>query len=212
VTSSGPIFPGDTSKIGNFDPLLGGNQGQTGDQFPPYWDQITLPGQSVNEVIAHNFGLQFEDAPNLQIAGRFLAFQTELVGVTQQDANNLTYGPLTLTSNGDPDQTLIFNWVWYQERTNCTDQAPGQCFIVTGGSANPSTQPLGIAFFLGYGDMTDAQLQAAIAQDFSTLPQYASLFASGVPEPSTLAMMLLGFAGIGFMAYRRKSKPALMAA
>jgi hypothetical protein len=35
---------------------------------------------------------------------------------------------------------------------------------------------------------------------------------SGVPEPSTWAMMLLGFAGIGFMAYRRKSKPALMAA
>jgi hypothetical protein len=34
----------------------------------------------------------------------------------------------------------------------------------------------------------------------------------GVPEPSTWAMMLLGFAGIGFMAYRGKSKPALMAA
>jgi hypothetical protein len=33
-----------------------------------------------------------------------------------------------------------------------------------------------------------------------------------VPEPSTWAMMMLGFAGIGFMAYRRKSKPALMAA
>jgi hypothetical protein len=36
--------------------------------------------------------------------------------------------------------------------------------------------------------------------------------ASAVPEPSTWAMMILGFAGIGFMAYRRKSKPALMAA
>lgn len=35
---------------------------------------------------------------------------------------------------------------------------------------------------------------------------------SGVPEPTTWAMMLLGFAGIGFIAYRRKSKPALMAA
>ena len=34
---------------------------------------------------------------------------------------------------------------------------------------------------------------------------------SGVPEPSTWAMMILGFAGIGFMAYRRKAKPALMA-
>jgi hypothetical protein len=33
-----------------------------------------------------------------------------------------------------------------------------------------------------------------------------------VPEPSTWAMLLLGFAGVGFMAYRRKSKPALMAA
>jgi uncharacterized protein (TIGR03118 family) len=35
---------------------------------------------------------------------------------------------------------------------------------------------------------------------------------SAVPEPSTWAMMLLGFAGVGFMAYRRKAKPALMAA
>jgi hypothetical protein len=33
-----------------------------------------------------------------------------------------------------------------------------------------------------------------------------------VPEPSTWAMMILGFAGVGFMAYRRKSKPAMMAA
>jgi hypothetical protein len=33
-----------------------------------------------------------------------------------------------------------------------------------------------------------------------------------VPEPSTWAMMILGFAGLGFMAYRRKSKPALLAA
>jgi len=29
-----------------------------------------------------------------------------------------------------------------------------------------------------------------------------------VPEPSTWAMMLLGFAGVGFMAYRRKSRPS----
>ena len=35
---------------------------------------------------------------------------------------------------------------------------------------------------------------------------------TGVPEPSTWAMMILGFAGVGFMAYRRKPKTALMAA
>jgi hypothetical protein len=32
---------------------------------------------------------------------------------------------------------------------------------------------------------------------------------SGVPEPSTWAMMILGFAGIGFMAYRRRSQLSL---
>jgi hypothetical protein len=35
---------------------------------------------------------------------------------------------------------------------------------------------------------------------------------SPVPEPSTWAMMVLGFAGVGFAAYRRKSRLALMAA
>ena len=35
---------------------------------------------------------------------------------------------------------------------------------------------------------------------------------SAVPEPSTWAMMILGFVGVGFMAYRGKSKLALMAA
>jgi PEP-CTERM motif len=35
---------------------------------------------------------------------------------------------------------------------------------------------------------------------------------TAVPEPSTWAMMILGFAGVSFMAYRRKAKPALMVA
>jgi hypothetical protein len=33
---------------------------------------------------------------------------------------------------------------------------------------------------------------------------------SAVPETSTWAMMILGFAGVGVMAYRRKSRPALV--
>jgi hypothetical protein len=35
---------------------------------------------------------------------------------------------------------------------------------------------------------------------------------AAVPEPTTWAMMLLGFAGIGFLAYRRKSIPVLITA
>jgi hypothetical protein len=36
--------------------------------------------------------------------------------------------------------------------------------------------------------------------------------ASPVPEPSTWAMMIIGFCGVGFMAYRRKSRLTLSAA
>ncbi|KRR27863.1 hypothetical protein CQ14_08465 [Bradyrhizobium lablabi] len=39
-----------------------------------------------------------------------------------------------------------------------------------------------------------------------------SIQVNAVPEPSTWAMLILGFAGVGFMAYRRKSRPAALAA
>lgn len=35
---------------------------------------------------------------------------------------------------------------------------------------------------------------------------------SAVPEPSTWALMLIGLAGVGFVAHRRKSRPVVMAA
>jgi PEP-CTERM motif len=53
-------------------------------------------------------------------------------------------------------------------------------------------------------EFIDVSLASAITTDTS--------LTTAVPEPSTWAMMILGFAGVGFMAYRRKSKPALMAA
>ena len=33
-----------------------------------------------------------------------------------------------------------------------------------------------------------------------------TLFTTSVPEPSTWAMMILGFFSVGFMAYRRQNK------
>jgi hypothetical protein len=35
---------------------------------------------------------------------------------------------------------------------------------------------------------------------------------AAVPEPSTWALLILGFAGIGYMAYRRRSRPRALAA
>ena len=36
--------------------------------------------------------------------------------------------------------------------------------------------------------------------------------AAAVPEPSTWAMIILGFLGLGYLAYRRKSSMAVAAA
>jgi hypothetical protein len=76
----------------------------------------------------------------------------------------------------------------------------------------PTTATVGSSEFLGFVSTTPFDTislsvpngQAWIIADFT--------MASAVPELSTWAMMILGFAGVGFMAYRRKSKPALMVA
>jgi hypothetical protein len=44
-----------------------------------------------------------------------------------------------------------------------------------------------------------------LTQSFVTTDGFIT---TGVPEPSTWAMMILGFCGLGFMAYRRKPKTA----
>jgi len=46
----------------------------------------------------------------------------------------------------------------------------------------------------------------------ATLGTWALTVTSAVPEPSSCAMMLLGFVGLGFMAHRRNTKRALLAA
>ena len=62
-------------------------------------------------------------------------------------------------------------------------------------------------------DPSFASIDPNYLTDFSiTLSPDVQNGISAVPEPSTWAMMILGFCGVGFLAYRRKSKSALMAA
>ena len=48
--------------------------------------------------------------------------------------------------------------------------------------------------------------QSVDANGFVTSGVEITLSIAAVPEPSTWAMMILGFAGIGFMAYRRRGQ------
>jgi hypothetical protein len=55
------------------------------------------------------------------------------------------------------------------------------------------------------GNLIDAALATHI------MPLTLEVQVSGVPEPSTWAMLLIGFAGIGFAAYRRRTVAAIAA-
>jgi hypothetical protein len=79
------------------------------------------------------------------------------------------------------------------------------------GTSSATLVPRGV-----YGDLslnlTGISYVDVTSGAFNWVADDLSFNVAAVPEPSTWAMMLLGFAGVGFMAYRRRSKPALIAA
>ena len=93
--------------------------------------------------------------------------------------------------------------------------AAGQLFNF-GGNGVDRFEVLGIDPSLGLDPNNPTAFITALtftgAGNFTGTMTPVTTDVGAVPEPSTWAMMILGFAGVGFMAYRRKSKPALMAA
>ena len=102
--------------------------------------------------------------------------------------------PVTVkvTSN-DGTQTFIFPATGDEYKKNA-DITRGGIFAVTGSGEY----------------ILSVELIASNGFDEGKQYTFGYQTVAAVPEPSTWAMMILGFAGIGFMAYRRKSQPTLM--
>jgi hypothetical protein len=80
---------------------------------------------------------------------------------------------------------------------------------------NPDSKTFTVSDLFATGTLTDFQIHgrddpAAIFLKDLVVDDLFGVAA--IPEPSTWAMMILGFAGVGFMAYRRKDKQALSVA
>jgi hypothetical protein len=75
-------------------------------------------------------------------------------------------------------------------------------------SHSNSNSSLSINGDCSYCTPPDISLSALIRITYD----YTPTAIAAVPEPSTWAMMILGFAGVGFMAYRRKNKPSFRVA
>jgi hypothetical protein len=108
---------------------------------------------------------------------------------TSVGAQNYTWSSGTTTLFGDPA-------FFYIDEYTGTATANVQDFIqINGGTASD--------FYFG------AQLASSYTINVVDQNGDQMTVSSAVPEPSTWAMMLLGFAGLGFMAHRRKQSAAL---
>ena len=132
----------------------------------------------------------FNDNPTVveQISGSFTA---DPVPYT------ISNGTITLTGGGQEDglYTLFQNTNTEIINFERVDNAVLTLGFSSSLLANTSTVDLNYANF---------------GIDASSLSGGVTL-APAVPEPSTWAMMLLGFAGVGFMAYRRRNSAMLAA-
>jgi hypothetical protein len=100
-----------------------------------------------------------------------------------------TAGVLTDFGNGIGGSGLVFG-------LDATQAAQLDAFML----ANPNARLALGASFSGVSNGFDT-IQVAQLSDVVT----------AVPEPSTWAMMILGFAGVGFMTYRRRRVAAITA-
>jgi hypothetical protein len=106
------------------------------------------------------------------------------------------------TSTGLPYQPATFNgWV--------LDVISGPA--ITSAVTDSSSTIVPVNEFISGGNLYINLQNVTATTGGSTIVDFTTGAVGAVPEPSTWAMMLLGFAGVGFMAYRRKSKPALRA-
>jgi hypothetical protein len=152
------------------------------------------------DIVTFDVSGTFNSPGGISLTGTFTA-DTDLGSITSA---NLSVGGLpesftTLLGGQFPDPAIFIVG---------TDSNPNDLAVLTldffGGTSGGDS-------FFGLVQTCDAGCanETTYASDLTATfrPEIAA-----VPEPSTWAMMLLGFAGISLMAYRRKSKPALLAA
>jgi fibro-slime domain-containing protein len=126
-------------------------------------------------------------------------FQTAIIFATI----TVGTGGGTITYGGDDDMFLAINGQVVNQLGGIHPYDPSNLVSYTLVAGTYSME-----VFYADRHVTDAYADLSVDNITTSVPSLTE----GVPEPSTWAMLILGFAGIGYMAYRRKAKPALMAA
>lgn len=158
-----------------------------------YYFEVSGPASSNPTASVNIFakGSLFSDSGPMQSTDFLRVAGATIVNATSTGGNN--NGAFTTSTTVS---SLFYNVDYLIEMNvfaNAHPSGTATAFLDPYLSLDPSLVALGYSIITSEGIGNNLTVNAA------------------VPEPSTWAMMILGFSGVGFMAYRRKSKPVMMA-
>lgn len=114
-----------------------------------------------------------------------------------------TYAVINIIDNGTGKGAII--------QDTLSDRGPGQLGDFTSGNIYQNSENLNFSFLQGSLQFNPSvpdtfDISLAVFGSDGTQLAFVEEQVDAVPEPSSWAMVILGFAGLGFMAYRRKSQ------
>ena len=126
------------------------------------------------------------------------------VGIYNDLGNGNSYGTAVVAANGPIQQfSVTLSQAAIADLNAAAHNQSDNRFVVGGSLLSISGPFANEQLFAIFGPQAALTPAAVLTLETSV---------AAVPEPATWAMMILGFAGVGLVAYRRKSKSAPMAA
>jgi PEP-CTERM motif len=155
----------------------------------------TFARSGVNDAFSFNF------LPGQTISGLPSLFSVDPTptSINNSPFGNFTYGIEFNSGTNNPTSTLTF------QLTDPGNTLSPSDFSLSTVPANNGTHTFIPAYF-----SADILYTPPVGEPLD--PSVGATVAPGVPEPSTWAMMILGFASVGYIAYRRRNNRALRVA
>jgi PEP-CTERM motif len=185
-TLSGPVTLYDAQTIGN---------DSSNEQF---WISSAINCCVASPAVGFNNGPAFDD-------GNVAAGANQMILVGSARLNLITDLVFTAPTSGQYAVTGSFIGDQRGINVGVAVLSNGNSLFSSSVTSFGQIVPFNTSLTLNQGDT----IEFAVIQGLGSQNTGLDVSISAVPEPSTWAMLLLGFAGVGFVAYRRKSKPAL---
>jgi hypothetical protein len=194
--TTAPADPFDFTATVGTSPLVQG-PGTLGGQ--PYWTNTLLLPQTAY-VVVNTSGAEADYSNTVRLPTGALSLDPQGVGYVAVNFHAPTTGTYVVTSEFFGDDI--------GERTHTVGILKNGISLFSPGSISSfgGTQDYDFSVSLNATDVLSFVVNGGSVNDcgFCNLSTGLTAQISAVPEPSTWAMMILGFAGVGFMAYRRK--------